>query len=243
MNEQRPKQSRPKSNANDIKRRQARRRKKLMKKYAVLGGMGLGAIAIIVAIVFLVIYLVGGQFKDTTTLEVNSDKSITFDEVEDFSESNYDKSELKDYTKDLISEYNDDSLTPGKVKFGKVKVKDDKAYLRTEYSDYSAYSAFTGNEVFIGTIAEAQIAGYDFQDTFVKVVDKQKGDAVSTEDVVADIDNMVVVFRANVDVMTPKDILFISGGSTEVKDNNLISVNPPDGNSDATQLIYVIYKK
>ena len=169
---------RPANNANSVARRKAIRRKKLMKKRLILAGMLVGALAVIALIVFLIVKLVSGaSFAETTTMKIASDGSITMDEVDDFSESNYDEDELEEYTKKLVDDYNN-SGNVGKVKFKKVKVKDKKAYLRMEYSDYNAYKSFTGNELFVGTVGEAKAAGYDFQDTFSSVSDGQKKDAI-----------------------------------------------------------------
>lgn len=233
---------RPANNANSVARRKAIRRKKLMKKRLILAGMLVGALAVIALIVFLIVKLVSGaSFAETTTMKIASDGSITMDEVDDFSESNYDEDELEEYTKKLVDDYNSNGNV-GTVKFKKVKVKDKKAYLRMEYSDYNAYKLFTGNELFIGTVGEAKTAGYDFQDTFSSVSDGEKKDAVSVEDMTSDDSKKVILVRANETIITPNDITAISDACTTIEKKDQVSIAQPDGNKDATVLTTIMYK-
>ena len=213
-----------------------------MKKRLILAGMLVGALAVIALIVFLIVKLVSGaSFAETTTMKIASDGSITMDEVDDFSESNYDEDELEEYTKKLVDDYNN-SGNVGKVKFKKVKVKDKKAYLRMEYSDYNAYKQFTGNELFIGTVGEAKTAGYDFQDTFSSVSDGQKKDAISVEDMTSDDSKKVILVRANETIVAPNDITAISDACTTIDKKDQVSIAQPDGNMDATVLTTIMYK-
>ena len=233
---------RPANNANSVARRKAIRRKKLMKKRLILAGMLVGALAVIALIVFLIVKLVSGaSFDETTTMKIASDGPITMDEVDDFSESNYDEDELEEYTKKLVDDYNN-SGNVGKVKFKKVKVKDKKAYLRMEYSDYNAYKQFTGNELFIGTVGEAKTAGYDFQDTFSSVSDGQKKDAISVEDMTSDDSKKVILVRANETIVAPNDTTAISDACTTIDKKDQVSIAQPDGNMDATVLTTIMYK-
>lgn len=233
---------RPANNANSVARRKAIRRKKLMKKRLILAGMLVGALAVIALIVFLIVKLVSGaSFAETTTMKIASDGSITMDEVDDFSESNYNEDELEEYTKKLVDDYNSNGNV-GTVKFKKVKVKDKKAYLRMEYSDYNAYKLFTGNELFIGTVGEAKTAGYDFQDTFSSVSDGEKKDAVSVEDMTSDDSKKVILVRANETIVTPSDITAISDACTTIEKKDQVSIAQPDGNKDATVLTTIMYK-
>lgn len=224
------------------KRRQARRRKKQMKRRLVLVGLWAGVAAIIAAIVLIIVHIVGARFANTSTIMIDSDGAIEYDEVESFEESNYDKGELEDYTKDLVDKYNKD-VGVGKVKFGKTKVSKDTAYMRMKYSDYNAYNNFTGNEIFVGTIAEAQNAGYDFQDSFEAVEKGEKSGSKTIEEVTADTDNKVVIIRANVNVRTPEKILYVSGSSTNMVNKKEVAIKAPDGNEDATGITYIIYSK
>lgn len=233
---------RPANNASSVARRKAIRRKKLMKKRLILAGMLVGALAVIALIVFLIVKLVSGaSFAETTTMKIASDGSITMDEVDDFSESNYDEDELEKYTKKLVDDYNSNGNV-GTVKFKKVKVKDKKAYLRMEYSDYNAYKLFTGNELFIGTVGEAKTAGYDFQDTFSSVSDGEKKDAISVEDMTSDDSKKVILVRANETIITPNDITAISDACTTIEKKDQVSIAQPDGNKDATVLTTIMYK-
>lgn len=241
MSEQ-PVRRKPANNPNSVARRKAIRRKKMIQKRLILAGMLLGALAVIVAIILIIVKLVSGSsFAETTTMKVAKDGYITMDEVESFDEKNYDEDELEEYTKKLVDDYNNNGNV-GKVKFKKSKVKDGKAYLRMEYSDYNAYKLFTGNELFVGTVGEAKAAGYDFQDTFSSVSDEKKGDAISVEDMTSDDEKKVILVKANETVVAPNDITAVSDACTTIEKKDTVSIAQPDGNNDATVLTTIMYK-
>lgn len=241
MSEQPVRQPNNRPSASTIARRKALRRKRMIKKRLILGGMIAAVILVIVLLIVLLVNIFGVTFAEETTLTVKSDGSIVMDEVEDFDKSTYDESELEKYTQDLVDEYNEHGNV-GKVKFKKAKVKDGKAYLRMEYSDYNAYKLFTGNELFVGTVGEAKAAGYDFQDTFSKVSEAKKSEAVSVEDVTADDAKKVILIRANEHVVSPKDIKIISDACTTIVKKDEVAIAQPDGNKDATVLTTIIYE-
>ncbi|MCR4610311.1 MAG: hypothetical protein K5644_00275 [Lachnospiraceae bacterium] len=232
---------RPVNNANLEARRKAMRRKKIKEKKFMLLGMLLAVILVIVLIVWGIVSLVKSGFADTSTLTIAKDGTITMDEVEDFKESNYDESELEEDTETLADEYNESGMG-GKAKFKKAKVKDGVAYLRMEYSDYNAYVGFTGNELFVGTVGEAKLKGYDFNDTFSSVSNKTKGDAISSEDMMADDSKKVVMIRGNVHVIVPGKVTAVSDSCTSIINDNEISITQPDGNKDATVLTIIMYE-
>ncbi len=232
---------RPVNSANLEARRKAIRRKKMKQKRFLLLGMLLAAIIIIVLIIVGIVSLIKGRFHDTTTLVIDADGTVTMDEVDDFSESNYDKSDMNSYIEDLVKEYND-SGKGGKVKLKKTKVKDDKAYVRMQYSDYNAYQNFTNNELFVGTVGEAKAKGYSFEDTFSTVKDKSKGEAVTVEDMTSDDNKKVVIVRGNENIIVPGKITAVSDPNTTIVDKDEISVTQPDGNKDATTLTIIMYE-
>ena len=231
----------PINSANLDARRKAIRRKKLMRRKYLLLGLMVAAVIIVVLLIVGIVNLIKGRFYDTTTLVVAKDGTVTMDEVDDFDESNYDKSELEKYTKDLVNEYNSSDMG-GKVKLKKVKVKKDVAYVRMQYSDYNAYKNFTGNELFVGTVGEAIEAGYDFADTFSFVSDKEKTDAVSSDVMKSVESNKVVIVRGNEHVIVPGTIAAVSDSGTSIVDDDEVAITQPDGNMDATSLTIIMYE-
>ena len=232
---------RPVKSANLDARRKAMRRKKIMRRKFLLLGMLLATILIIVLIIVGIVNLIKGRFADTTTLKIESDGVVVMDEVSDFDQSNYDIDELEESTEKLVDEYND-SGRGGKVTFKKAKVKDKTAYLRMQYSDYNAYVNFTGNELFVGTVGEAKVKGYDFADTFSTVKDKEKSEAVSQEDMMSDDSKKVVMVRGNENVVVPGKITAVSDSCTSIVDKDEIKITQPDGNEDATVLTVIMYE-
>lgn len=159
---------------------------------------------------------------DTNTLFVEKNNSIVEVSVGDFDKDYYDKDEFKDYVKEAVADYKEEDGV-GTVKFKKLSVEDKTAKLNMQYSDYKAYSAFVGEEVFVGTVVQALAEGYEFDADFTAVEDGKLKDAVAQEDVVANDDYKVVVVTKPIDVAVHGTITYVSDG-TEIKDKKTATV-------------------
>lgn len=159
---------------------------------------------------------------DTNTLFVEKNNSIVEVSVGDFDKDYYDKDEFKDYVKEAVADYKEEDGV-GTVKFKKLSVEDKTAKLNMQYSDYKAYSAFVGEEVFVGTVVQALAEGYEFDADFTAVEDGKLKDAVAQEDVVANDDYKVVVVTKPIDVAVHGTITYVSDG-VEIKDKKTATV-------------------
>lgn len=103
-----------------------------------------------------------GKFTETIVEETNG---------EDFTES-----ELEEYIDEQIQAY--DPSDSGKVRADSVKVGDDSVKIVMIYESYKDYAGFNGLVCFLGTLSEAEKAGYDlssltFVDSDGKEADKE----------------------------------------------------------------------
>ena len=202
-----------------------------------------GAIAVLVIVVVLIVCLVSGVFEkraEKSTLRLEADGAVVCEEVTEFGADYYDGAELKSYAREQVKAYNDANGADS-VKLERVAVGDGEAYMRTRYQSPEDYRQFTGYEMFQGTIAQAQEAGYTFADTFVSVADGAKGDSVGTDQVLADTEKNVLILRENITVTVEGTILYVSDESTTVESGDTVSIAQADGNEDATTLTYIIY--
>lgn len=201
-------------------------------------------IAIVVIAVAIIICVVTGVFEKkatTSTLTLKDKGTIVSEEVSKLDQKYYDEGELKDYVKSTIKDYTSKAGS-STVKLKKLSVKDDVAYLKTIYKSAEDYTAFTGYELFQGTIVEAQAAGYDFADSFVAVKDGKKAKTAKAEDVIAKDDYKVLVIKQNVTVKVDGTICYVSDNCTTVNGTDSVTIAQADGNNDATVLTYIIYK-
>ena len=221
--------------------RKNRRQRILMQRRLMLAGI---LLAVAVAVVLMVCYFLGvfDHSAKVSTLTLREDGTVMCEEVTDFDADYYDKSELKHFAQEEIAAYNEEYGSQA-VKLKKLKVKDGSVYMRTEYADWTHYSRFNGVDMFLGTVAEAQEAGFDFSDSFVKVKDGAKGDSVSAEKILEDGSRQILVIRENITVALEKKIRYLSDESTTVTDAEHVTISQADGNEDATSLTYIIYEK
>ncbi len=219
--------------AAERKRRIIRRRRRIL----------LGSILLVLILFVLLVLKLTGAFyskSNETTLSIQEDGSVIFEEILDTSEASYDSSELKSFVKAEIKAYNkakDERL----ITLEKYKVSDDRIYLRTKYDSVSVYSDYTSYWLVDGSVDEMVENGYDFSDTFVTVTDGQKGDIADAATISATSAKALLI-KENVIVKLPGTVLFVTDDSTEMIDDTTVSISQTDGNSDASNITYIIYQ-
>ena len=206
---------------------------------------GIACLAILALIIFGISKLISALFGNSSQVESSkltfrSDGSVYFEEVTDFDEDIYSKSDLKAYVKDLIASYNE---TSGEyvISLDDLKVKNSEAYIATTYASYEDYASFTSYPLYFGTIEDASAAGYDFSGNFCEVTDGQKGETVDTDLLTDFAGCYVAVVGENVEVEVPGTVVLVSDTSTEVLDFDEVGIAQADGNEDATDLVYIIF--
>ena len=144
--------------------------------------------------------------------------------------------------KSAIDKYNAKSKKDVRLlRFGNV---DGKAYVETEYPDDETYQKFTGYQIFSGSIKEARKEGYTFSDALLNVKDgiAKDGDYADNASVQAEDDLKVLILRENIRVKVDGEIVYVSSASTRLESENIVKISPADGNVDASELVYIIYK-
>lgn len=226
-------------NAKASKRR-ARNAKIVKRRIAML----IAALVVIAAIIIAVVCKVVGVFDSTadeSMITIMDDGKIVCEEVTDFSKKDYSKTELKTFIKRQIKEYTAENGA-NSVKLDRLKVKGDVAYAKITYASADDYSKFTSLGLYTGTVKQAAKKGFDFADAFVSVKDGVKGTSVESLDITSQKKLKVAVIKENISVTVDGEILYVSDACTTMVDKNTVAIAQPDGNEDATQLTYIIYK-
>lgn len=182
----------------------------------------------------------GSLDVESNTISLQKNGKITEAIVEDFSKDYYDEDELKSYidtqVKDFLSE--EDS---GGVKTSGYKVEDGKVNLTVRYDNADTYGAFTGVEIFSGTVVQAQAQGYKFDTDFVTVEDGKTTGTADTQTVLENDDMKTLIIRENTDIIVPGTIQYVSSEGTEVTAKDTVAMENKSDTSVAP-LVYVIYK-
>jgi len=196
------------------KRKRVSKAAKQRQKLMMIGG---GAVLLIVLVILLAVFVFGScgsdyTEADTNTVYVLENGKIISTDVESFNEKTYKKSELQDYVKDVIDTYNKENEN-GSLKKKSLKVKDDVATLVLEYANTEVYEGVNGVELFVGSVKEAQKAGYNFETTFAKMSDG-KAYTATAEDFAKDEAYKVVIIKSNTKVVVPGEVCFVSTENT-----------------------------
>lgn len=186
-------------------------------------------------IILLMCCLMGCQGKektyDTTTLVVNVDGTFREIVVEPFDKEYYDASELEDFVRNEIQNYNLEKIST-LISLESVEVEDGTAKVTISYKTSKDYKAFNEEDtVFIGTVKEAMEEGFSFDQTFLAY---GKKDSVSVAEVTENGSYGIVVLQEKKDVVLPDKILYISENVTTKGKKQAFT---------AAEESYIIYKK
>jgi hypothetical protein len=169
------------------------------------------------------------------TITVNKNGSISNSIVEDFGESYYDVDSLKDMIDSAVSEYNSKN-SDANISLKNCKVDDDVANVTIEYGNYKAYSGFNDESFFVGTITEANMAGYDLNMTLKDASDSAV--TISKPQLLGMGDNHIVILEAEpvedgteietIRINCYDEILYVGDGVTKV-DKKSVDMNVAKG--------------
>lgn len=173
---------------------------------------------------------------DISTLFVDKKGQIVEVSVGDFQKDNYDSEEFEQYVKDAVEAYGGE----GTVELASISVKDGTAKLNMEYSDSDTYAAFTGQELFAGTVVSAVAEGYDFNTEFTMVNEGTAADVASRDDVLSKDEYKVVILQVAEDVSVEGTIVYVSAGVT-VKSEDTATVIPAEHPGEKA-LRYIVYQ-
>ena len=188
-------------------RRAIRARERQKRKLMLLGGLAV----LLVIVIILAIFVFGSCGKydtDTSAVHILNNGKIVSVSVEEFDEDSYDKNELKKYIKEVVGSYNEEKGEK-LVKQKDYNVENDVASLVMEYATTDAFEDFEGVELFVGTVAEAKEAGYDFKADFVSVTDGKVAEA-EADDFMKDDAYQIVIIKANTKVCVDGTIAYVS---------------------------------
>ena len=182
-----------------MKKHATKKRRKISKakqQRRKLRATGLAIILLILLIALVVFFFdsCGTNYAEaeTNTVYVLENGKVISTDVEAFDEKTYDKDKLQSYVKDSINTYNAE-IGKNSLKEKSLKIEDGKAVLVLEYVDVDTYEAVNAVELFVGTVKEAQVAGYKFDASYAKLTDG-KAISATAEDFTKSDDYKVVIF-------------------------------------------------
>lgn len=209
-------------------------------KLIISGCIGVILLIVIIVIGIFVFGSCGVDYTetDTNTVYVLKDGKIVSTDIEKFEQNKYDSEKLKSYVATIVDTYNkehgEDSLVQKTL-----NVEENVATLVLEYLDTKVYKDINGVELFTGTIQEAKAAGYNFEDTYAKMVDG-KAVSASAEEFIGSEEYKVVVIKSNTKVVVPGEICYVSTQNVDtvgedyvlIKDGAILIAEETDVNTE-----------
>ena len=192
------------------KRKRVSKAQKQKQQLLVTGSL---AVILLVLIIALAVFFFGScgtnyAETDTNTVYVLKNGKIISTDVEAFDEKSYDKEALKAYIKENIDTYNAENGKDS-LKQKSFEVEEGEAVLVLEYASVDAYEGVNGVELFVGTVKEAQDAGYAFDVNFAKL-SEGKALVAKADDFVKADGYKVVIIKSNTKVVVPGKICYVS---------------------------------
>ncbi|MCC6095248.1 MAG: hypothetical protein LIV24_09575 [Eubacterium sp.] len=102
---------------------------------------------------------------ENTTVSVGEEGNVTENIVEAKDDDDYTEDDLKQYIEDAVTSY--DSESKGAVKLESCSVDDNSVSIKMSYASMSDYSSFNNVKAFLGTLAEAEEAGFSMDQNFL----------------------------------------------------------------------------
>ena len=167
-----------------------------------------------------------GIFEEvkTSTISVDKKGKVTSVTVASLPKDQYDEDELKASIDEAVLAYNTGEEND-KITLKKFKVKKEQATLKLIYASGDDYEAFNERILFVGTVAEAKVAGFDFDGEFLNASKA----TIKGSDIIKDAsDEKVIITNEPVQIQTNKDILYTSANATIV-DKRLAQVEAEAG--------------
>lgn len=197
---------------------------------------------ILLGIMALVVGLFAGcgtPDVSTNTIIVDNKGKVTEALVEDFDKDYYSAEELEAFVNAEIADY-EATHEAGTVKMSGLSVENSTARMVMKYASATAYRDFHQVNFFVGTVVDAQTAGYKFDVMFAEVTDGTAGEATLSGDVAMAAEGNVLVIQDYIDVQVPGTITYVSEGVTVTGSGSASIVAANE--TDVAPVSYILYK-
>lgn len=182
-----------------------------------------------------------------TSLRIGKDGSVTSDIVEDFGEENYTLESLEAMIREEAEHYNAGG-SPNAVTLESIamsETEEGKVLVTMQYASSADYMEFNGVELFYGTPAEAEAAGFQLNVELIGASDA--GSRIGQAQILDMKDAHILIIRQSAQVsqvILPGKILYMSEG-TQLAGNRTATLPGPDEDTDITwmgELTYILTK-
>lgn len=193
-------------------------------------------VAAVLLLVFLMLTACGSaEPEEISTIEVQKDGSIIQSTVGSFDKDYYSKEDLESFAKEEIQSYS--ASGDGTIELSDISMLDDgNVKLTLKFDNSETYTAFEGKTLFMGTIAQAIVAGYEPSGYMTPVEEGESADAsVKVKEADYTMDMNILVVQEQYEVTVPGEILWVSSVGTKLTGESSVQIN-------TDELTYIIYQ-
>lgn len=165
---------------------------------------------------------------ENDTLYISKEGNLELADVEVFDKSYYSESELKDFVKETIEDYNNQEEA-GKVGLEEFSVKDEVAKVLLSFDSADTYEGFQGEKLRVLDSEEVE-SNLVLPESFVKATD---GSTVGKDEVLAEKDLHYLIVEGVLNIQLDGTIVYYSDAS--LTGDNLIQTT-------GEQIAVIIYK-
>lgn len=192
--------------------------------------------------------------RESAAVSIGADGTVTEYLSEELDQSYYSFQELSSMLTSETASYNKEH-GEGAVTVTKAEQSGNKAELVITYATGEDYAQFNNIEFYYGSMINAQLAGYLFDDTYHAVKDGVvQGEALSGSDVLKNMADMVVVVQAPLEVHVPGTVSFTSTSGTVISKSTVVaeSENTAEDASaktseqedeNAAECVYIVFQE
>lgn len=174
----------------------------------------------------------------TNTVIIEKNGKVTEALVEDFSKDYYSEEELESFVEAEIEEYKAEN-EGADIKMSGLSIEAGTARMTIKYGDAATYKEFHDVDLYVGTVVDAQTAGYKFDANFVEVSEGVAGSSVGSGTVLEG-EGKVVIIQDAIEVQVPGTIKYVSEGVT-VNSENTVAITTAN-ETDVAPVAYIIYE-
>ena len=172
-----------------------------------------------------------GAAPDQDTISVDKRGRVTSTIVEDFDKEFYDSEELESEIDEELAEYNQ-NFAADHIRKEMFEVEDGIATLQLVFDESQYYKDYTGLELFVGMVSEAEEEGYELPAYFVN----PEENAVDVEELNSEGDARILILEEAVQVRVPGRILAVC------PEDNVTVTGDREAAVAEPELSYIIYR-
>ncbi len=192
--------------------------------------------ALAVLFAFLMLTACGSaEPAEISRIEVQKDGSIIQNTVGSFDQDYYSKEDLESFAQEQIQSYS--ASGDGTIELSSVSLLDDgNVKLSLKFDNSETYTAFEGKTLFMGTIAQAIVAGYEPTGYMTPIEAGESADAsVKAKEADYSMDMKILVAEEQYEITVPGEILWVSSIGTKVTGESSVEIH-------TDELTYIIYE-